>query len=80
MFSRIASKAARPAALAAAAAARQPHPRFLSSTAYLASKAAKISPGSQGRQMPDSFSRATERAPGTEATLTIRVSPPSLVG
>lgn len=62
MFSRIATRAVKPAAFS----------RPLSTTAFLASK---VNQGSKGRQMPTSlYTRATAPVSGTEATLTIRVS------
>lgn len=68
MFSRLALKAAKPAAFGAAGLSA--HARFLSTTGSLATKAAL---GSKGRQMPQTLSRATQPASGIEATLTIRV-------
>ncbi|KAI0206456.1 small subunit of carbamoyl phosphate synthase [Astrocystis sublimbata] len=78
MFSRIASKAAKPVAITpvatrAAAAAFQPRARFFSVTTTLAQ--APKPKGSKGRQMPSKFARPTEQASGNEATLTLRGGP-----
>ena len=71
MFSRFASRAFKPTA---AAAAFKPQTRCFSATlGPMANRAA--AQGSKGRQMPKSFTRATEPASGVEATLTIRDGP-----
>ncbi|KAK7956944.1 carbamoyl-phosphate synthase arginine-specific small chain [Apiospora aurea] len=73
MFSRIATRACKPAAFGAAAGLK-PQPRCFSVTAAsLANRAVAL--GSKGRQMPSTISRATEPVSGVEATLTIRDGP-----
>ncbi|KAI1329721.1 small subunit of carbamoyl phosphate synthase [Xylariaceae sp. FL0255] len=71
MFSRIALKAAKPAAVGAACL-KQPQARSFTNATALASKASQ---GSKGRQMPSKFSPPTAPASGSEATLTIRDGP-----
>ncbi|KAK7754088.1 Multifunctional pyrimidine synthesis protein CAD [Diatrype stigma] len=71
MFSRFAFKAAKPHAINAAGFKLQAR-CFSVSAATLASKAAQ---GSQGRVMPQTYTRATAPASGMEATLTIRDGP-----
>lgn len=75
MFFRFASRAFKPTALSSAATAGfQSQTRCFSATlGPMANRAA--AQGSKGRQMPKSFTRATDPVSGAEATLTIRDGP-----